>query len=92
MSQCWCWNNIISNLRRFELESEDFWFLGVWILIILFVVEDIQGLGKVESAQELGRECPGIEEARWLGCRPTPDPQRGVPEEWIKQAEPPGDL
>lgn len=58
---------------------------------------DIQGLGRVESAQELGRQ------ARWVGCRPTPDPRRGgwvegvdpatprgVPDEWLRQAEPQG--
>lgn len=73
MSQCWCWSNLISNLR-FELGSEDFWFLGYLYIdntfFFLIVGDpfnvDIQGLGKTESVQELGRQ-----------ARPTLDLGRG---------------
>lgn len=55
---------------------------------------DAQGLGRVGSVLELGRQ------ARWVGRRPTPDPRRGrqvlgagpgmpkeVPEGWPRQAD-----
>lgn len=58
---------------------------------------DTQGLGRGDSAQELGRQA--------RGGRPTPSPRRegwvvgvgpdtprGVPEEWLRQSGPPGDL
>lgn len=60
---------------------------------------DAQGLGRVKSAPELGRQ------ARWVGRGPTPDPgrgcrmlgagpgmPRGVPEGCPRQADPLGDL
>lgn len=59
---------------------------------------DAQGLGRVGSALELGRQ------ARWVVCKYTPDPRRGcwvvgagsgmprgVPEGWPRQADSPGD-
>lgn len=56
-------------------------------MIILFVVEDIQGLGKVESAQELGRRQGGWVAGPHLTPRGKldgggvgPDTQRGVPQ------------
>ncbi|XP_040081099.1 cip1-interacting zinc finger protein isoform X3 [Oryx dammah] len=60
---------------------------------------DTQGLGRVGSIQELGRQ------AWWVSHWPTPGSKRGcwevgaglgtpkeVPERWPRQAEPPGDL